>query len=128
LNGLTLAYIGDAYYELKVRMYLIDKKLTHVNDLHKQAIRFTSGTAQAKIMEFFIESSLISEDEVDLFKRGRNASGPGRKNIDAKTYHLATGFESLIGFLYMNQKERADELIVLGINYIEKGDFNGKSS
>ena len=128
MNGLTLAYIGDAYYELKVRMYLIDKKLTHVNDLHKQAIRFTSGTAQAKIMEFFIESSLISEDEVDLFKRGRNASGPGRKNIDAKTYHLATGFESLIGFLYMNQKERADELIVLGINYIEKGDFNGKSS
>ncbi|MBU1094511.1 MAG: ribonuclease III [Firmicutes bacterium] len=109
-------------------MYLIDKKLTHVNDLHKQAIRFTSGTAQAKIMEFFIESSLISEDEVDLFKRGRNASGPGRKNIDAKTYHLATGFESLVGFLYMNQKDRADELIVLGINYIEKGDFNGKSS
>jgi len=128
LNGLTLAYIGDAYYELKVRMYLIDKKLTHVNDLHKQAIRFTSGTAQAKIMEFFIESSLISEDEVDLFKRGRNTSGPGRKNIDAKTYHLATGFESLVGFLYMNQKDRADELIVLGINYIEKGDFNGKSS
>lgn len=128
MNGLTLAYIGDAYYELKVRMYLIDKKLTHVNDLHKQAIRFTSGTAQAKIMEFFIESSLISEDEVDLFKRGRNASGPGRKNIDAKTYHLATGFESLVGFLYMNQKDRADELIVLGINYIEKGDFNGKSS
>ncbi len=128
MNGLTLAYIGDAYYELKVRMYLIDKKLTHVNDLHKQAIRFTSGTAQAKIMEYLIDNTLISEDETDLFKRGRNASGPGRKNIDAKTYHLATGFESLIGFLYLNQKNRADELIAQGINYIEEGDFNGKNS
>lgn len=128
LNGLTLAYIGDAYYELKVRMYLIDKKLTHVNDLHKQAIRFSSGTAQAKIMTYLIDSSKITEDEIDLFKRGRNASGPGRKNIDAKTYHLATGFETLIGSLYLNQQSRADELIQCGINYIEKGDFNGKNS
>lgn len=128
MNGLTLAYIGDAYYELKVRMYLIDKKLTHVNDLHKQAIRFTSGVAQAKIMNYFIEASLITEDEVDLFKRGRNASGPGRKNTDAKTYHLATGFESLVGFLYLNKLQRADELIALGMKYIEEGDFNGKNS
>ena len=128
MNGLTLAYIGDAYYELKVRMYLIDKKLTHVNDLHKQAIRFTSGTAQAKIMNYFMDASIINEDEVDLFKRGRNASGPGRKNIDAKTYHLATGFESLVGFLYLNQKERADELIAIGMKYIEEGDINGKNS
>lgn len=128
MNGLTLAYIGDAYYELKVRMYLIDKKLTHVNDLHKQAIRFTSGIAQAKIMSYFMDASLVTEDEVDLFKRGRNASGPGRKNIDAKTYHLATGFETLVGFLYLNQKERADELIALGMKFIEEGDFNGKNS
>lgn len=128
MNGLTLAYIGDAYYELKVRMYLIDKKLTHVNDLHKQAIRFTSGMAQAKIMNYFIDASIISEDEVDLFKRGRNASGPGRKNIDAKTYHLATGFETLVGFLYLNQIERADELIAMGMKFIEEGDINGKNS
>jgi len=128
LNGLTLAYIGDAYYELKVRMYLIDKKLTHVNDLHKQAIRFTSGMAQAKIMSYFMDASLVTEDEVELFKRGRNASGPGRKNIDAKTYHLATGFETLVGFLYLNQIERADELIATGMKFIEEGDINGKNS
>ncbi len=128
LNGLTLAYIGDAYYELKVRMYLIDKKLTHVNDLHKQAIRFTSGLAQAKIMTYFIEQSLINEDEFDLFKRGRNASGPGRKNIDAKTYHLATGFEALIGSLYLNDINRANQLIEHALIYIEKGDFDGKNS
>ena len=128
LNGLTLAYIGDAYYELKVRMYLIDKKLTHVNDLHKQAIRFTSGLAQAKIMTYFIEQSLINEDEFYLFKRGRNASGPGRKNIDAKTYHLATGFEALIGSLYLNDINRANQLIEHALIHIEKGDFDGKNS
>ncbi|PKK92560.1 MAG: Mini-ribonuclease 3 [Tenericutes bacterium HGW-Tenericutes-6] len=109
-------------------MYLIDKKLTNVNDLHKQAIRFTSGVAQAKIMNFYIENQLISEQEVDLFKRGRNASGPGRKNIDAKTYHLATGFEALIGALYLNNLNRADELVTSGIQFIEEGDAYGKNS
>ena len=127
MNGLALAYIGDAYYELSIRKHLIEQKLTNVNDLHKKAIKFTSGHAQATIMTYFIEQVLISDDEMDLFKRGRNASGPGRKNIDAKTYHLATGFEALIGYLYMNHKERADEIIKLAISYIEKGDFNGKN-
>lgn len=128
LNGLTLAYIGDAYYELSVRMHLINNKLTNVNDLHKKAIQFTSGTAQASIIVKMMEENLISEDEVETFKRGRNSSGPGRKNIDAKTYHYATGFEALIGSLYLSDRNRADELIKLAILYIEKGDFNGKDS
>ncbi len=128
LNGLTLAYIGDAYYELSIRMHLIHNKLTNVNDLHKKAIKFTSGTAQASIIIKMMEENLVSENEIETFKRGRNASGPGRKNIDAKTYHYATGFETLIGELYLKDKNRADELIQLAILYIEKGDFNGKDS
>jgi len=123
LNGLTLAYIGDSYYELKIRMYLIEQKMTNVNELHQQAIRFTSGQAQAKIMTYFNEQNVLSETEIDLFKRGRNASGPGRKNMDAKTYHLATGFESLIGGLYLSNQERADQLINQAILFITKGDF-----
>ena len=128
MNGLTLAYLGDAYYELSVRKHLISLKLTHVNDLHKRAIKYTSGHAQALIMTHFIDQNIVSEDEIDIFKRGRNASGPGRKNIDAKTYHLATGFEALIGYHYLHEVERANELIKLAIDYIEKGDFNGKNS
>ena len=128
LNGLTLAYIGDAYYELSVRTYLVQNKLTNVNDLHKKAIQFTSGAAQASIVIQMIEKNIISENEIETFKRGRNSSGPGRKNIDAKTYHYATGFEALIGDLYLNNIDRADELIKLAILYIEKGDFNGKDS
>jgi ribonuclease-3 family protein len=126
LNGLTLAYIGDSYYELSIRTYLVNHKLTKVNDLHKEAIKYTSGIAQAKIMNYLICVNLLTEDEIDLFKRGRNVSGNGRKNIDAKTYHLATGFEALIGSLYLNDKTRADEIIQISIDYIKKGDFDGK--
>ncbi|MCR3905991.1 MAG: Mini-ribonuclease 3 [Tenericutes bacterium] len=128
MNGLTLAYIGDAYYELSIRTYLINQKLTNVNDLHKKAIRFTSGKAQSVIMNYLINEKIVSEQEIDLFKRGRNSSGPGRKNIDAQTYHYATGFEALIGSLYLDNKTRADELIKISIEYIEKGDFDGKNS
>lgn len=128
MNGLTLAYIGDAYYELSVRMYLVEKKLTNVDNLHKTAIRFTSGVSQAKIMNKMIEENLITEEEMDLFRRGRNSSGPGRKNTDPQTYGIATGFEAMLGGLYLTNKNRSDQLIGLAIRYIEKGDFSGKDS
>ncbi len=121
VNGLTLAYLGDSYYELKVRTHLVDNKWTDVNDLHKKAITYTSGTAQANIMAYFIDEQIITEEEYDLFKRGRNASGRGRGNIDAKTYAHATGFEALLGHLYLNDQTRADELILKAIQWIEKG-------
>ena len=128
MNGLTLAYIGDAYYELAVRMYLVEKKLTNVDNLRKTAIRFTSGVSQAKIMNAMIDQQLISEEEMDMFRRGRNSSGPGRKNTDAQTYGMATGFEAMLGGLYLSNKNRSDDLIRLAISYIEKGDFSGKDS
>lgn len=128
MNGLTLAYIGDAYYELSVRMYLVEKKLTNVDHLHKTAIRFTSGVSQAKIMNKMIEEEMITEEEMDMFKRGRNSSGPGRKNTDPQTYGIATGFEAMLGGLYLTNKDRSDALIRKAIEYIEKGDFSGKNS
>lgn len=128
MNGLTLAYLGDAYYELSVRQHLIERKLTNVNDLHKQAIKYTSGTAQAKIIEYLMDNHLISELEIETFKRGRNASGPGRKNIDAKAYHYATGFEALIGWLFLEDKNRADAIIQCAIAFIEEGALHGKNS
>lgn len=128
MNGLTLAYLGDAYYELSIREHLIGQKLTNVNDLHKKAIQYTSGTSQAKIMEYFMEFKLVSELELELFKRGRNASGPGRKNIDAKAYHYATGFEAMIGSLYLENRDRADDIIKQAIKFIEEGELHGKNS
>lgn len=129
MNGLTLAYIGDAYYELKIRDYLIiTKKLTKVDELHKHAIKFTSAIPQDKIMNYLLDNDLLFEQEILLYKRGRNASGVGRKNIDNKIYSNATGFEALIGGLYIEDITRCNEIINKAIEHIEKGDFNGKSS
>jgi ribonuclease III family protein len=126
LNGLTRAYIGDAYYELQIRQHLIiNHKLTHVDQLHKSAIRYTSGVAQAKIIKALMLANRLTEDEISYFKNGRNNSGPGRKNVDAQTYHFATGFEALIGHLYLTNITRADALILESINLIERGEIHG---
>lgn len=122
LNGLTLAYLGDAYYELRIRQHLIDKKLTKGNDLHRQAIRYTSSVAQAYIANQLIEQNVMRPNEYDAFKKGRNFSGAKRKNVDPQTYHLATGFEALLGMLFYEDTKRLDEFILFAIAAIEKED------
>jgi ribonuclease-3 family protein len=117
MNGANLAYVGDAYYELRVREYLINQKITNSNKLHQQAIKFTSGTAQAEIVEYLIKENLLTETEVETYKKGRNASYVTKRNIDAKTYQSASGFEAIIGKLYFEDIKRADDLINQAIKY-----------
>lgn len=124
MNGLTLAYLGDAYYELEVRKYLINKGFTKVKVLHNEAIKYTSGQAQAHIYETLLENDFLTEEEITIFKRGRNNSSSGRKNVDAKTYTTSTGFEAMIGYLYINDKDRLNELVNKSIDIIEKGGIN----
>ena len=71
MNGLTLAYLGDAYYELEVRKHLINKGFTKVKVLHNEAIKYTTGQAQAQIYETLLESDFLTEEEITIFKRGR---------------------------------------------------------
>ncbi len=120
-SGLTLAYLGDAYYEFAIRDYLIQKGYTKVNELHQYAIKFTSATGQAKIIQKLLESEL-SESETDTFKRGRNANSTHKpKNAELTIYRAATGFECLIGHLYLDgQVERLNELIQKSIEIIEE--------
>lgn len=120
-SGLTLAYLGDAYFELAVRAYLIQKGHTKVNDLHKLAIKFTAATGQAKIIQTLLDSDL-SEIETDTYKRGRNATSTHKpKNADLTIYRSATGFECLIGHLYLDgQTERLKKLIERSIQIIEE--------
>ena len=120
MNGLTLAYLGDAYYELEIRKYLVAKGFTKVKVLHNQAIKYTSGHAQAMIIESMFELEFLSEEEIAIFKRGRNNSSSGRKNVDAKTYQSSTGFEALIGYLYINNNERLNEVVNKSIKIVEK--------
>lgn len=123
LNGLSLAYIGDSYYELIVRKYILSLGYRKVNDLHKRVVKFTSGASQAKFIHYFLEHDLLTEEEMTIFKRGRNSHvNTSRKNINIQDYLDATGFEALIGYLYLtNKNDRLDELMQV-IFSIEKGE------
>lgn len=112
-NGLCLAYIGDAVFELYVRQYALNSSITKVNLLHKKVIEFTSGEAQAHALHKLLECNYLTEQEISYFKRGRNAHvHSSRKNIDLATYLDATGFESLIGYLYLNKEiDRLEQII-----------------
>lgn len=106
-----MAYLGDAVFELYVREMLINRGLCKVKDLQKASISYVSAISQASILEDLIERELLSEEEVDVVKRGRNAHSHQNKSTDIVTYKKATGFETLIGYLYLNNKDRLQEIM-----------------
>lgn len=122
LNGLALAYAGDAIYELAIRSYLLMDGETQVGQLHRYATQYVSAKAQAKIMQHFQDAKLLTEEEVYYYKRGRNSKVNTRaKNTDIQIYLQSTGFESLMGYLYLtNQEARLEELIKQSIDFINE--------
>lgn len=121
INGLALAYVGDAIYELRIREYLIRQGQTKPNILHTQATTYVSAKAQAFLIDQLVESDKLTEDEMDFFKRGRNAKSYSKaKNTDAQTYSFSTGFEAIMGYLHLTeQSERLNELVDWCIRTIE---------
>lgn len=113
LNGLALAYVGDAIYEVYIRDYLVAQGLTRPNNLHQTATGYVSAKAQAFLMEAMLAEELLNSEEEIFYKRGRNAkSHTSAKNADVVTYRISTGFEALMGYLHLTgQKERLEELI-----------------
>ena len=94
-NGLSLAYIGDAIFELYIRKYVLSLGYTKVNDLHKQVIKYTSGEGQSYFIHKFLELNILNDEEIMIFKRGRNSHvNSSRKNLELKDYLDATGFEA----------------------------------
>ena len=113
INIVTLAYLGDAIYEVYIRESLIKKKVAKVEDLTKVATLYVSAKGQANILKDLIDKNYFTEEELDVIKRGRNykrSSHP--KHTDVVTYKYSTGFEALIGYLYLsNNKERLNEIL-----------------
>ncbi len=111
LNGLTLAYLGDSIYEVYIRETLLKKGYTKVEKLHNEAIKYTSAKGQKEALDKI--RNVLTELEMNIFKRGRNANSDRKpKNTNLATYKQSTGFEALIGFLYLNsKKERLEELL-----------------
>lgn len=119
LNGADLAYVGDAYYELRVRLYLLEKGITNPNKLHKEAVSYVSASAHSKIIDIIKDS--LSEEEMGIFKRGRNYNYKhSRKNLKMDEYLASSGFEALVGYLYLlDRKDRLEEILKKAFEIIE---------
>lgn len=110
MNNLVLAYLGDAVYELMVREYLINKGISKVKNLQEESLNYVSATSQRRILEDLENKNILTPNEKDIILRGRNASSHPSKSTDIVTYHKATGFECLIGYLYLNDQKRLNEI------------------
>ncbi|RSJ72748.1 Mini-ribonuclease 3 [Streptococcus cristatus] len=121
INGIALAFEGDAVYSMYIRRHLIFQGLTKPNQLHREATKYVSAKAQANLISLMIEEGILTEKEEDIYKRGRNANSHTKaKNTDIVTYRMSTGFEAVMGYLHMTEAiERLEELIDWCIRKIE---------
>ncbi|MEK5330736.1 Mini-ribonuclease 3 [Lysinibacillus sp. FSL W8-0992] len=122
LNALALAYMGDAVLEQKVREYLLRSGRVKPNTLHREATHYVSAKAQSTIVHRMIDENFLTEQELAVFRRGRNAkSGSVPKNTDVQTYRNSSGFEAVLGSLYLlGELERVYDIIAYAIQIIEE--------
>lgn len=123
INALSLAYLGDGVFEVYVREYLlVEKKIAKPDELQRAAISFVSAKAQAAFMNEAIANEWVSEEEITVYKRGRNAKSTRvLKNTSVQVYHQSSGFEALIGHLYLlGNKERIEEIFDLYKEFVER--------
>lgn len=115
-SPLVLAYIGDGVYDLLIRTLVVHQGNTQVNKMHKKTSSLVKAEAQSAMMD--IIGPVLSEEEVHIYKRGRNAkSFTMAKNASVRDYRRATGFEALMGWLYLKKDyARMIELIKLGLD------------
>lgn len=120
-SPLALAYIGDGIYDLIIRSMVVGKGNTQANQLHRQTSRLVKAQTQSEMIEILLPE--LTEEEEAVYKRGRNAKSPTMaKNATMADYRRATGFEALMGYLYLeNQMERMMELIKIALAGIGKG-------
>jgi ribonuclease-3 family protein len=119
VSNQTLAFIGDAVYNVYIRSYLASKSNMQTGILHRQSIKYVSAKAQSRIIDNILPN--LSEEELNIYKRGRNTNiTTVSKNVDVIEYKKATGFEALIGQLYIQKKiDRLEELINVSIKVVE---------
>ena len=124
INGVALAFEGDAVYSMYIRRHLIFQGLTKPSQLHRLATRYVSAKAQANLIAAMLEAGLLTEKEEEIYKRGRNTNSHTKaKNADVVTYRMSTGFEAVLGYLHMDgQIERMEELIGWCIDFVEKAE------
>ncbi len=123
LNGQTLAYLGDAVYEVYIRRHLVKGGIVRPQVLQREATHYVSAKAQAGLITKLQADHLLSATEVTVFKHGRNAKVHTKaKHTSLKTYQLSTGFEALLGYLDLaGQNKRVRQLCNWCIEAVENG-------
>lgn len=118
-SPLTLAYIGDAVFDIIIRTVVVERANTSANKLHKRTSNVVMAQTQAAMIEAL--QDILSEEEISVYKRGRNAkSHTVAKNASMADYRKATGFEALVGYLYLQDRvDRILELIKEGLVRID---------
>ncbi|PMD68361.1 Mini-ribonuclease 3 [Companilactobacillus nuruki] len=127
-NGVTLAYLGDAVYEVFVREHLLSKNIVKVNELQHQAKHYVSAKAQASLITLMLDKDVLTEQEIRIYKNGRNAKKQTKaKNTSVVTYHMSTGFEAVFGYLDLtDNKARVRELAQWCIDEVESGEADDR--
>lgn len=118
-SPLTLAYIGDGIYDLIIRTIVVERGNRAAANLHKKSVKFVNAATQAVMVEAIKEE--LSEEEQSVYRRGRNAkSYTTAKNASIGDYRKATGFEALLGYLYLQDRmDRVIELVKLALDRLE---------
>lgn len=118
-SPLTLAYIGDAVYDLIIRTVVVERANRPANELHHITVKYVSAEAQSRIVETLVDS--FTEEERSVYRRGRNSKPHTMsKNASPADYLKATGFEAVLGYLYLQDKmDRVLELVKKGTENLE---------
>ena len=119
-SPLALAYIGDSIYDLMVKEHFVKQSNMQPEKYHKIVTSIVSANAQSAFIEEYLEK--LNETELGIYRRGRNSSPHTKaKNASLENYLKATGFEAVLGYLYLSeQKERLTEIVNLSIEYVKK--------
>ena len=105
----TMAYIGDAVFELMVRTHFATASKRRLKDIHLDTVNLVKAKSQAKLVRDI--AAELSAEEYDIVRRGRNIKTTPAKNVDIVDYRMSTGFEALLGYLYLkSEQERLDYL------------------
>lgn len=112
INIQALAFIGDAVLSLYIREELLKKGIVKANILQKKTTEYVSAKGEVKILNHLITSGILTEEEIEIIRRGRNNKKDSHpKNTDIITYKWSTGFEALLGDLYLNNIVRLKEIL-----------------
>lgn len=123
LNLQALAYLGDCVYELYIRKHILTIGYTKAHDMQIKSLEYVSATRQKYLLDYLINKNILNKEELEIIRKGRNTKiGSKPKNCDIITYRYASSFEVLIGYLYLNNKERLEIIINEIIN--ESSDWS----